>query len=94
MHSHNRPVSNGGAMRLVIRVRKGGQTLERKPAAQSDDVAGEVKPGRSVTASHEDIARLAYVLWEARSGGHGSADEDWLEAERRLRMQKAKDQVA
>ena len=81
-------------MRLVIRVRKGGKMLERKPAARSDDVAGQTTPGRAVTASHEDIARLAYTLWEARGGGQGSADEDWLEAERQLRMQKVKDQVA
>jgi hypothetical protein len=33
---------------------------------------------------HDEIARLAYALWEARGYGHGSADQDWLEAERRL----------
>jgi Protein of unknown function (DUF2934) len=81
-------------MRLVIRVRKRSQMLARKPVARSDDVAGEVKPGSVVTASDEDIARLAYALWEARGGGDGSADEDWFEAERQLRVQEAKDQVA
>jgi len=33
---------------------------------------------------HEDIARLAYALWESRGGGDGDAEQDWLEAERRL----------
>ena len=36
------------------------------------------------TPSHEAIARLAYVLWEMRGGEHGSAEQDWYEAERKL----------
>ena len=34
---------------------------------------------------NDEIARLAYALWEARGGGDGNAEKDWLEAERRLR---------
>ncbi len=33
---------------------------------------------------HDEIATLAYALWEARGGGDGFAEQDWLEAERRL----------
>ena len=33
---------------------------------------------------HDEIARLAYALWEARGGGDGFAEQDWLAAERRL----------
>ena len=33
---------------------------------------------------HDEIAKLAYALWEARGGSEGSAEQDWLEAERRL----------
>ena len=33
---------------------------------------------------HDEISRLAYVLWEARGGGDGFAEKDWLEAERQL----------
>lgn len=33
---------------------------------------------------HDEIARLAYALWEARGGGDGFGEQDWLEAERRL----------
>ncbi len=29
----------------------------------------------------EEIARLAYLLWEERGGQGGSAEEDWLQAE-------------
>lgn len=32
---------------------------------------------------HEEISRLAYGYWEERQGtGEGSADDDWLRAER------------
>ena len=36
-------------------------------------------------ASTEDIARLAYLLWEERGRPIGSAEVDWIEAERQLR---------
>ena len=35
--------------------------------------------------SGQDIAKLAYALWEERGVPDGSAEEDWIEAERRLR---------
>jgi hypothetical protein len=38
---------------------------------------------------HEEIAKLAYALWEARGGGHGLDEQDWLEAERQLRADKS-----
>lgn len=31
-----------------------------------------------------EIARLAYLLWEARGGNGGSPEEDWLRAEREI----------
>jgi len=33
----------------------------------------------------ETVARLAYSYWEARGFCGGSAEEDWLRAERELR---------
>ena len=36
-------------------------------------------------ASQDDIARLAYSLWEARRGIGGSAEEDWYQAEQEIR---------
>jgi len=36
-----------------------------------------------MTSKHS-VAELAYQLWSARGRPHGSAEEDWLEAERRL----------
>ena len=36
--------------------------------------------------THDDIARLAYQLYEARGGEHGRDWEDWFQAERELRQ--------
>src|SRR5690242_5664190 len=36
--------------------------------------------------SHEEIARVAYSLWEARGCPHGNAEEDWRRAEEHLRQ--------
>ena len=35
--------------------------------------------------THEDIAALAYSLWEARGCPEGTPDEDWLNAEKALK---------
>ena len=39
--------------------------------------------------THEEIAGLAYSLWEARGCPEGSPDEDWLNAERALNEQQS-----
>ena len=40
---------------------------------------------RSGQATHRDIARRAYELYEARGREHGHDIDDWLQAERELR---------
>jgi len=35
--------------------------------------------------SQQDVAKLAYALWEERGMPDGSAEEDWIQAERQLR---------
>jgi hypothetical protein len=42
-------------------------------------------------SSKQSIAELAYHLWNARGRPHGSEEEDWLEAERRLAAPKEAD---
>jgi hypothetical protein len=60
---------------------------EKKPTNRSEYVAPhETEVDRSLP-SHDDIANLAHALWEARGGGDGGAEEDWLEAERTLQEQ-------
>ena len=62
---------------------------EKKPTNRSEYVATqETAFDRSlVLPSHDDIANLAYVLWEDRGGGDGRAEQDWLDAERILQPQ-------
>jgi hypothetical protein len=47
--------------------------------------AGET-PAASIGArpSHEEIAALAFSLWQARACRNGVADEDWFDAEKEL----------
>jgi hypothetical protein len=39
--------------------------------------------------SKQSIAELAYRLWNQRGRPHGSAEEDWLEAERQLTREES-----
>jgi hypothetical protein len=41
--------------------------------------------------THDEIAAEAYALYEARGGDHGGHEDDWLEAERRLKARRAED---
>ena len=41
--------------------------------------------------SYDEIAAEAYAIYEARGGGHGRDEDDWHEAERRLRSRRADD---
>jgi hypothetical protein len=40
---------------------------------------------------HEEIARIAYSYYLERGDGAGSAEEDWLRAEREVRERKGPD---
>jgi hypothetical protein len=42
---------------------------------------GSQEPG----VTHEQIAARARQLWEKRGGSHGSAEQDWRQAEEELR---------
>lgn len=39
----------------------------------------------AMTPGHEDVARLAYLYWEARGFQGGSPEEDWFRAEEQLK---------
>ena len=61
-------------------------TTRSKPKKTSESAAGSsatIPPG--TPPSTEDIAKLAYALWEARGGDGGSAEEDWYRAEQEIR---------
>jgi len=46
------------------------------------DLADDASAG---SVSHSDIARLAHQLWEQRGCPEGSPEEDWYEAEMKLK---------
>ena len=55
-----------------------------KQAISDQQLARE--EGTADVPVHDDIARLAYQLWECRirDDADGSPEQDWLEAERQL----------
>ena len=42
----------------------------------------------SVPVTEEEIARVAYALFERRGRTHGNHQQDWIEAERMLRTRR------
>ncbi len=80
------------------------QTLSQQMMAAEDGIPGlsdhgsfQRIPGVEIipddtpagTASHEEIAALAYQLWNNRGCPLGSPEEDWCRAERWLRTKGA-----
>jgi hypothetical protein len=56
------------------------------PAPSGEDKVTEPRPG---APTHEEIALRAWQLSQARGDGPGSPEEDWLQAERELRLRDA-----
>lgn len=57
------------------------------PADGAADVTTEVRATVEVATepTYEQIANLAYTLWEARGCQGGNPEDDWLAAEQQLR---------
>ena len=72
------PVSRTGTTRSKPR-KTPESTADSSEIILSDTGPSDAGP------STEDIARLAYALWEARGGIGGSAEEDWYRAEQEVR---------
>ena len=62
---------------VTIRPKRASATHSRKSPAPAAAV-------ESAPVDPNEIARLAYALWEARGGVGGSPEEDWLQAEQEL----------
>ncbi len=58
-------------------------------AAANDVPAGPPVAAAEERSDSETVARLAYSYWEARGFQGGSAEEDWLRAERELRSRNS-----
>jgi hypothetical protein len=57
-----------------------GTTRSKPKKAPESTVASAEK-----TSAPEDIAKLAYALWEARGYAEGSAEDEWYRAEPQIR---------
>lgn len=75
--------------------RFGVKRPEREPASKKNGPATTVRetprlrtdPFTIIEPTKEQIRERAYLLYLGRNGGPGSADGDWLEAERQLRCE-------
>ena len=59
-----------------------------KHILQTDTVLDRVNAANHTisTADHDEIAQLAYELWERRGCPIGSPQEDWVQAEKTIRQ--------
>ncbi len=69
-----------------VRVAQHGEA----PAAEESVARAGEEQTESLTPLNdtEEIAKLAYALWEARGGQGGSPEEDWLRAEEEHRRRR------
>jgi hypothetical protein len=58
--------------------------MRNRKAVSNEKYGGEAMAEQFPSPGHDQIAARAYSIWLARGDGPGSAEEDWLEAERRL----------
>lgn len=57
---------------------------------QGDDLAPpQMTESKTTQIASEDIAKLAYALWQQRGCPEGTSHQDWTEAEQQVREAKA-----
>ena len=59
-------------------------SLQRTTQAPDSAKPGSASVSTRDLPTHDQIAQLAYQLWEERGRPEGSAEEDWLRAEKQL----------
>ena len=57
------------------------ESMSKQRDAQSSERS---QASESQECSSQDIARLAYALWQQRGCPQGSSEQDWCEAEQQL----------
>lgn len=77
-------------------IRRGVSTFKQDRAANRRNAAGRVataQPERTAvreeSLDREEVARVAYGLWESRGRTHGRDFDDWIEAVRIVRSKRA-----
>jgi Protein of unknown function (DUF2934) len=86
------------AHRVAQKHEKGDEITGQKHSHQAlyhsqaaDKLTKAIASGYGVVAfAHDEIATLAYELWQARGCPYGSPEEDWLRAESELHARAAK----
>jgi hypothetical protein len=85
--------NQAGESKMNTKIKPKGKSKMRakaEPCARENETVGvaiaEVEVISDNCPSHEEIAALAYSYWEARGFQGGSPKEDWLRAERELRI--------
>ena len=63
-------------------------------SAPSIAMPGSVQRGTEAQSEaqvqqQQDIANLAYALWQQRGSPQGSPEQDWIEAEQKLRNEQS-----
>jgi hypothetical protein len=88
---------SAGAAAVAARRKPAIAARKKRPVSQAEPSAILSAPRRAKTSAAapaaavsgaptvEQIASLAYAIWEARGGQGGSPEADWLAAEQRLR---------
>ncbi len=66
------------------RVAKAGTNSPALKSAQPEQAPAKLSSEQAHAYPQEEIARLAYSLWEQRGSQPGSPLEDWLRAEQEL----------
>src|SRR5215475_14421793 len=86
-------ITSGGAAAARPKRTTSAPRAKRPAATTAAPATTNQDPVTSVAAfvaqrqlSHEEIARVAYLLWEARGCQHGGAEDDWRRAEEQLRQ--------
>ena len=55
-----------------------------RPSSAATTVQATSVASKPVIPAHEEIARMAYLVWLEGGCRHGHDEEDWIEAQRRL----------
>jgi hypothetical protein len=67
-----------------INNRTGTAVGPKRTAETAPEPSVKSPASQSAVASREEIARLAYQLWDERGRPEGSPDADWFRAEKQL----------
>lgn len=69
-----------GSVQRDSEIKRDSETKMERSTANTD-AAQSLRQARPM---HEEIASLAYALWQRRGCPEGSAESDWFEAEQQL----------